>query len=314
MVSMLSTVSNGSWGSNKLLNLLDRIKGGDVLVGDGAMGTMLMREGLKAGECPELINLERPQVLEKIARLYLEAGADIIQTNTFGGSPLKLAQYSLEDKTEEINTTAASAARRAAGNRAYVSASCGPCGRLLKPYGDTDPEEMYEGFEMQIQALVAAGVDMICIETMTDLKEASLAIKAAKSVSQAIPVAATMTFDLTPNGFFTIMGTGIEQAAGGLAEAGADIIGSNCGNGIENMIMIAEEFKRRSSFPVMIQSNAGLPVMKDDNPVYPETPEFMADGCKRLLKIGVNIIGGCCGTTPNHIAAFKKVIDEFNKS
>lgn len=295
-------------------DLLDRTGGGEVLVGDGAMGTFLMQEGLKAGECPELINLERSQVLEKIARLYLEAGADIIQTNTFGGSPLKLAQYSLEDKTEEINIAAATAARRVADARVYVAASCGPCGRLLKPYGDTDPEEIYNGFERQIGALVDAGVDMICIETMSDLKEAALAVNAAKSVSKKIPVAATMTFDPTPNGFFTIMGTSIEQAATGLAEAGADIIGSNCGNGIENMIRIAEEFKKNTSLPVMIQSNAGLPVIKDDNPVYTETPEFMADGCKKLLQIGVNIIGGCCGTTPDHIAAFKKVIDESNKS
>ncbi len=292
-------------------NPLDRIKDGEVLVGDGAMGTMLMSEGLKAGECPEMINIEKPQILEKIARLYLEAGADIIQTNTFGGSPLKLAQYSLEDRSDEINTAAVNAARRGAGDRAYISASCGPCDRLLKPYGDTDPEEIYRGFEIQIRALVAAGIDMICIETMTDLNEAVLAVKAAKSVSQTIPVAATMTFDLTPNGFFTIMGTGIEQAATGLADAGADIIGSNCGNGIENMIKIAEEFKKRTSLPVMIQSNAGLPVMKGENTVYPETPEFMAEGCEKLLKIGVNIIGGCCGTAPDHIAAFRKVIDDF---
>ncbi len=295
-------------------DLLDRIKDGKVLVGDGAMGTYLMQEGLKAGECPELINLERPQVLEKIARLFHETGADIIQTNTFGGSPLKLAQYSLEDKTEEINTAAVIAARRAAGPGVYIAASCGPCGRLLKPYGDTEPEEIYEGFERQIRSLVDAGVDMICIETMTDLTEASLAIKAAKSISPSTPVAATMTFDPTPNGFFTIMGTGIEQAAAGLADARADIVGSNCGNGIENMIRIAEGFKEHTSLPIMIQPNAGLPEVKGENIVYPETPEFMAEGCKKLLQIGVNIIGGCCGTAPNHIAAFKKVIDEFNKS
>jgi len=207
-----------------LRNLIDRIESGEILLGDGAMGTMLIREGLKAGECPEMINIEKPQILEKIARLYFEAGADIIQTNTFGASPLKLAQYSLEDKTEEVNAAAVRAVRRAAGARAYVSASCGPCGRLLRPYGDTDPEEVYNCFKKQIQALVAAGVDMICIETMTDLTEATLAIKAAKSVSQSTPVAATMTFDPTPNGFYTIMGVDIEQAATGLADAGADIV------------------------------------------------------------------------------------------
>ncbi len=295
-------------------NLIDRIESGEILVGDGAMGTMLIQEGLKAGECPEMINLEKPQILEKIARLYHQAGADIIQTNTFGGSPLKLAQYSLEDKTEKINAAAVRAARRVAGAGTYVSASCGPCGRLLKPYGDTDSEEVYNCFKRQIRALVAEGVDMICIETMTDLTEAALAIKAAKSVSQSTPVAATMTFDPTPNGFYTIMGIGIEQAATGLADAGADIVGSNCGNGIENMIKIAEEFKRQTPLPVMIQSNAGLPVMKGESPVYTETPEFMAEGCKKLLKIGISIIGGCCGTTPNHIAAFRKAVDDFDKS
>lgn len=293
-------------------NLLDRIQSGEILLADGAMGTMLMQEGLKAGQCPEMINLEKPQILEDIARLYLEAGADIIQTNTFGASPLKLAQYSLDDKTEEINVIAVRASRHAAGTKAYVSASCGPCGRLLKPYGDTDPEEAYDCFERQIQALIAAGVDMICIETMTDLTEAVLAIRAAKSVSQSTPVAATMTFDPTPNGFFTIMGVGIEQAAKGLADAGADIVGSNCGNGIENMIKIAEEFKRHTSLPVIIQSNAGLPVMKGETSVYTETPEFMAGGCKELVEMGVNIIGGCCGTTPEHISSFRKVIDAKN--
>jgi 5-methyltetrahydrofolate--homocysteine methyltransferase len=295
-------------------DLLDRIQSGEILLADGAMGTMLIQEGLKAGECPEMINLEKPQILEKIARLYLEAGADIIQTNTFGASPLKLAQYSLDDKTEEINAVAVRAARRAAGAKAYISASCGPCGRLLKPYGDTDSEEVYDCFERQVRSLTTAGVDMICIETMTDLAEASLAVKAAKSVSQSTPVAATMTFDPTLNGFFTIMGVGIQQAAKGLADAGADIVGSNCGNGIENMIKIAGELKKMTSLPVIIQSNAGLPVMKGESPVYTETPEFMAEGCKELVRMGVNIIGGCCGTTPDHIAAFRKVIDARNRS
>ena len=295
-------------------NLLHRIEGGEVLLGDGAMGTILMGEGLKAGECPEKINLENPKLLENIARRYFEAGADILQTNTFGGSPLKLAQYSLEDNTEKINKIAVEAVRRIAGGKSYVAASCGPCGRILKPYGDTDPEEIFRAFKRQFQALIDAGVDMICVETMTDLAEATLAIKAAKSISPSTPVAATMTFDLTPKGFFTIMGNSIKEAAAGLADAGADIIGSNCGNGIENMILIAEEFKKNTSLPVMIQSNAGFPELKDGQITYPETPEFMAKGCKRLLKIGVNIIGGCCGTTPEHITAFAKAVDDFSIS
>ncbi len=292
-------------------DVLDRIGSGEILVCDGATGTMLMMEGLAAGECPEKMNLDRRRAVEKIVRLYLDAGSDIVQTNTFGGSPLKLAQYTLEGRTEEINRTGVDIVRRVAGSKAYVSASVGPSGRLLKPFGDTDPEEIFQSFQQQIGALAGAGIDMINIETMTDLTEATLAIKAAKSVSRSIPVAASMTFDLTSRGFFTIMGIGIEEAAAGMAEAGADIIGSNCGNGIENMVEIAKEFKRHTSLPIIIQSNAGIPVIKGGEITYPETPEFMAEGCRRLLEIGVSVVGGCCGTTPDHIAAFRKVVDDF---
>ena len=294
--------------------LLDRLKEREVLVGDGAMGTMLLTKGLQAGECPERFNLDRPEVLEEIAALYLEAGADIIQTNTFGASPLKLAQYSREYRTEEINAGAVRAVRKVVGKTAYLCASCGPCGRLLRPYGDVDADEVSGGFERQLKAVVAEGVDMICIETMTDLAEAALAIRAAKSVSPQTPVCATMTFDATPNGFFTIMGVSIEQAATGLADAGADILGSNCGNGIENMIKIAAEFRKHTPLPLIIQSNAGLPEMKGDVAVYRETPEFMAQQCRQLLECGVNIIGGCCGTTPDHITAIRKVVDGFNRT
>jgi 5-methyltetrahydrofolate--homocysteine methyltransferase len=296
-----------------MLGILERLRSGDILVADGAMGTMLFERGLKPGECPERWNLERPQVLEEIARLYLEAGADILQTNTFGASPLKLAQYSLSDSTEAINVAAVRAARSAATGRAFISASCGPCGRLLKPYGDVDPEEVTEGFERQLSAVVAEGVDMICIETMTDLSEATLAVRAAKKVSPATLVAATMTFDATARGFFTIMGVTVMQAARDLAAAGADIVGSNCGNGIENMVRIAAEFRKHSALPLLIQSNAGLPETTRDGLVYPESPEFMAAACPELVAFGVGIIGGCCGTTPEHVAAIRKTVDAFRK-
>jgi 5-methyltetrahydrofolate--homocysteine methyltransferase len=290
-------------------NLLERLRDGEILVADGAMGTMLMDHGLRPGEPPESFNLTRHQVLEEIARLYLEAGGDIVQTNTFGASPLRLLLGSLEDKTEEINRNAVLAARKAAKDRAYVVASCGPSGKLLKPYGDTEPEEIYSSFERQMKALISAGVDAISIETMTDLTEATLAIRAAKTVSPSTPVMAAMTFDLTPKGFFTVMGTSIEDAARGLEEAGADIIGSNCGNGIENMVEIAKEFKRHSRLPIIIQSNAGIPEMQGDKPTWPETPEFMVEKAKELVSLDVSIIGGCCGTTPEHIRAFRKMVD-----
>ena len=290
-------------------NLLERLRDGEILVADGAMGTMLMNYGLNPGEPPESFNLTRPEVLEEIARLYLDAGADIIQTNTFGASPLRLLLGSLEDKTEEINGNAVLAARKAAKDRAYVVASCGPSGKLLKPYGDTEPEEIYSSFERQMKALISAGVDAISIETMTDLAEATLAIKAAKTVSPSTPVTAAMTFDPTPKGFYTVMGTGVEQAARGLEEAGADIIGSNCGNGIENMVKIAKEFKKYSKLPIIIQSNAGIPEMQGDKPTWPETPEFMAEKAKELVSVGVSIIGGCCGTTPEHTRALTKMVN-----
>ncbi len=289
--------------------LLDRLSRGDVLVGDGAMGTMLFEQGLQTGECPERWNLDHPEVLEEIARLYCRAGADLVETNTFGGSPLKLAQYELDKRTEELNVRAVRAVRAGVGDQAYISGSCGPTGRMLKPHGDIDPEDMTASFERQIKALAAESVDLICIETMTDLTEATLAIKAAKDVAPSLPVCASMTFDPTPRGFYTVMGVTIEQAARGLADAGADIIGSNCGNGINNMVTIAGEFRQHTDRPLIIQSNAGLPELQDGRVVYNESPEFMAEKARLLLDAGVAIIGGCCGTTPAHIAAFRDLVD-----
>jgi 5-methyltetrahydrofolate--homocysteine methyltransferase len=291
-----------------MIPLLERLKQPGVIIADGAMGTILFRRGLKPGDCPEQMNLQSPEVLEEIARMYLGAGAEIIQTNTFGGSPLKLAQYALDGKTEEINTTALRAVRNVVQDRAYVSFSCGPSGKILEPYGDTSAEIVYDSFRRQMNAMLVEPMDMICIETMTDLAEAILAIEAAKSFSFSIPICATMTFDPTPKGFRTVMGTSVEEAAKGLTEAGADIIGSNCGNGIENMVKIAEEFSRHTSLPIIIQSNAGIPTLKEGNAIYPETPEFMAEKSKALAHCGVKIIGGCCGTTPEHIAAMKKIL------
>jgi len=291
-------------------SLTERLTKPGVLIADGAIGTMLFMRGLNPGECPERINLERSAILEEIARLYLHAGAEIIQTNTFGGSPIKLAMYSLDNKTEEINARAVQAVRKIVRDEAHVSASCGPTGKLLEPFGDTNPEVVYEAFRRQMSVLIGEGVDMICIETMTDLNEASLAVQAARSISSSIPICATMTFDATPRGFYTIMGVTIEQVVKGLTKAGVDIIGSNCGNGIKNMIAISKEFKKNTTLPVIIQSNAGMPILKDGISIYPETPKYMAEQSRELIDIDIKILGGCCGTTPAHIAAFKKNLRE----
>jgi 5-methyltetrahydrofolate--homocysteine methyltransferase len=274
---------------------------------------MLIQRGLKAGECLETWNIEKPEILEEIAGLYRDAGSDIVSTNTFGGHPLKLAQYSLEKRTEEFNKAGVKIVRRAVADQAFIAASCGSSGKLLKPYGDTDPELILEGYKRQIGALTGEGVDIIYFETMIDLAEAVLGVKAAKSMAPDIPVCATMTFDFTSRGFFTVMGNSIEQAAGELESAGADVIGSNCGNGIENMIKIAAEFKKHTKLPILIQSNAGLPIVKGDDLEYSETPEFMSEKIKDMMEIGINIIGGCCGTTPDHIVAFRSVIDNHQQ-
>ncbi len=288
---------------------LERIANGEVLVADGAMGTMLLARGLEPGGCPEELNLTRPEMLEEIARLYLEAGADVIQTNTFGASPMKLEPYGLADRTDEINAAGVAAVRKVIGDTAYVLGDCGPSGRLLKPYGDADPDDVYESFGRQVKALAGAGVDLICVETMTDLAEATLAVRAAKAVSPVTLVIATMTFEETPRGFFTIMGVSIAEAAAGIEDAGADIIGSNCGNGIENMVLIAREFGKYTELPLIIQSNAGLPDIVDGELIYHETPEFFAEKAGELVAAGVSVIGGCCGTTPEHIKAVRKAVD-----
>lgn len=294
-------------------SLLGRLSDNEVLVADGAIGTMIMERGLASGKPPESFNLEQPAVLEEIAREYLDAGAQIIQTNTFGASRLKLAQYSLEGKVDQINRNAVLAVKKVVGDRAYVSGSCGPTGKFLKPYGDVETAEMFEVFREQIGALISAGADVICIETMSDLNEAACAVKAAKEF-KSIPVMATMTFNRIPRGFYTIMGVTIEESLRGLEAAGADVVGSNCGNGIENMISIAREYRKFTRRPIIIQSNAGIPELKDGRVIYPETPHFMAENAKELLTAGVGIIGGCCGTTPEHIRAIRKVVDAHQHS
>lgn len=288
--------------------LLARIRAGETIIGDGAWGTMLMARGLQPGVPPETFNLSHPDVLEDIAREYVEAGAEIITTNTFGGSPLRLRQHGLEAATDDINRAAVDAARRAVDDRAYVAGNIGPCGQVLKPYGDADPADVTASFERQIRALAAARVDLFCIETMMDVTEARLAIRAARAVAPTVPIVATMTFDRTARGFFTMMGVSIAQAARELVKAGADVVGSNCGNGIDVMTDIAREFRAQTPWPLAIQSNAGLPDRRGGEIVYAESPEFTATRAAGLAAMGVSIIGGCCGTTPEHIRAIRDVL------
>jgi 5-methyltetrahydrofolate--homocysteine methyltransferase len=289
--------------------LMDRVRSGETIISDGALGSQLMARGVSVHDCLDAASLNRPELLREIAAAYLDAGAEILTTNTFGASPLKLASYGLDDRTDEINRRAVELLRDVAADRAWVAGSVGPTGRILLPYGDTQAELVEAAFERQIAALAGAGADAIFVETMIDLNEARLAISAAQRTAPDLPVVATMTFDATPRGFFTTMGVTVLQAAQGLAEAGAQLVGSNCGNGIEVMVAIGREFSRHSPVPFAIQSNAGQPEHRDGELVWPESPDFMAEGARALLDSGVSILGGCCGTGPEHIRALRELVD-----
>jgi 5-methyltetrahydrofolate--homocysteine methyltransferase len=279
------------------------------MVSDGAMGTILMEAGLAAGECPEAMVFRDPGAIRGVAQAYIEAGADVVHTCTFGGSALKLEAAGLSERVSEVNAGAVELARDACAGRAHVSVSVGPCGRLLEPYGDVTEDHVFESFVQQLAPALAAGADLVTVETMIDAREAVLAIRAAKSVSGRIPVIATMTFNPTPRGFRTMMGTTIDEAARILAHAGADVVGSNCGNGISVMVDVARAFRTATELPLIIQANAGVPEVADGKVRYPETPEDFAAAVPGLLRAGVSILGGCCGTRPAHVSAFRDALD-----
>jgi 5-methyltetrahydrofolate--homocysteine methyltransferase len=222
-----------------------------------------------------------------------------------------LAAHGLSDRCEEINRAAAEAAVKGVAGRGLVSGSLGSCGKLLTPYGDADPDDVLEGFRIQARALMDGGVDLFTVETMTDLNEAVLAVRAAREAVGEGTVLATMTFDPTPRGWFTIMGNDIETAAKTLAGAGADVVGSNCGQGSEGMLEVARGFAQVTDLPLLIQANAGLPILKDGVVHYPETPADMATVLPGLVSAGVQVVGGCCGSTPAHITALRQALDSI---
>ncbi len=280
---------------------LARVRSGPVICGDGAWGSMLIERGLPPGRPPETWTVERPDVLREIAEEYLASGAEILTTNTFGASPLRLAVHGLADRADELNTGAVELALQVANGRAWIGASVGPTGRLLKPLGDVDPADVSASFERQIAALARAGAGVICIETMTDLDEATLAVRAAKAVAPQLPVVATMTFEVSPRGVFTIMGVSAERAARALADAGADLVGANCGHGVQEMQVVARALATHARTPIAIRPNAGLPERRAGRLVYTEDPATFASVARHLLLPRVALLGGCCGTTPAHI-------------
>jgi 5-methyltetrahydrofolate--homocysteine methyltransferase len=282
--------------------LLEKLAGGRILASDGAWGTLLQARGLKPGECPELWNIEHREEVFDIARSYVEAGSDMIETNSFGGSRFKLRHYGLDDRTRELNRAAADISREACGCERIVLGSVGPTGIILMT-GEVDAGELYEAFGEQAAALAEGGADAIVVETMSDLEEASLAIRAARECT-GLDVICTMTFEKTVDGQYrTMMGVSPFEMVPVLKEAGACVVGSNCGNGTEGMIAILKEIRRADpDVPVLIQGNAGLPEYREGKTVFNEKPEVTASFVPDLVKFGASIIGGCCGTTPQHIS------------
>ena len=287
------------------MNILDELKT-RILLSDGAWGTFLQAKGLQPGECPEMWNLSHRNEVLDIARSYLAAGSDIIETNSFGSSGIKLATYGLKEKASDINRSAAEISREAAGKNVHVAGSVGPTGKMLI-MGDITEEELYDTFREQSAALEKGGADIIIIETMSAVDEAAIAVKAARE-NTSCTVIVTMTFSLTPRGEYrTMMGVSPEEMTISMKEAGAHIVGSNCGNGVAQMIGIVKAIRAvDSKIPVIIQANAGLPEYIDGKTLYRESPEIMASYVDELIKAGANIIGGCCGTTPAHIKAISQ--------
>ncbi len=285
----------------KLLELIAR-RG--TALGDGAMGTMLHRAGLTDG-APERWNAERPDVVSSIHRAYVEAGSDFISTNTFGGTRNRLALDGLEARLAELNEAGARLAREAAGDR-LVAGSMGPTGELMEPLGLLTPDGARESFAEQARALKAGGVDFVLIETMSALEEVEAAVAGANDAG--LPAVVTMSFDTH---FRTMMGVKPQQALAAIAGLGVRVIGANCGNGPAEIERILTEMTQAKPDGVMLmaKSNAGMPRWKDDRITYGGTPEVMAEYARAMARLGVAVIGGCCGSTPEHIAAMRKALD-----
>lgn len=275
------------------------------MITDGAWGSLFQARGLGLGELPDSWNLTHPDRVEDVARSYVEAGSRIILTATFRSNRISLTSHGLADRLVEINRTGVEISRRAADGKALVFASMGSSGKILMS-GEISEDELREAFGEQARVLAEAGADGIAIETMADLEEAKIAVQAA--VPAGLPVVVTMVFDTGKNKDRTMMGNTPEQAARELAEAGADVVGANCGQGIEGYVAICRRMRDAVDVPIWIKANAGLPELTGGKTVYKTSPEEFASHVPALIEAGATFIGGCCGTTPEFIRAVRRTL------
>ena len=292
--------------------IVDRARRGETLVFDGGYGTMLFAAGLLNGACPELWNDTHADVVRGIHQGYFDAGSDIVETNTFGGSRLKLAEYQLGDRTRELNERGARLARAAMPPGGYVAGSIGPTSRLpaeYEPLGDTTDEEYVETFREQAEALAEGGVDVFAVETMMFPQETIAAIRACKAVTD-LPVMATMFFQFEElhDRDRTMWGESPADVAKNLLQAGADVVGMNCGRGPDRAIVIIREMRQVTDAPLVAYPNAGLPITTGDRVTYELDPDAMARDYPALLDAGAAIVGGCCGSGPEHIRKIAEVV------
>jgi 5-methyltetrahydrofolate--homocysteine methyltransferase len=288
------------------MTILEKVRTTGLLM-DGAMGSRLIQKGMKSSVVPELMNLEKPDIVLEVHQEYIAAGADAITTNTFGGTRLKLKKAGIAHLTAKVNQMACKIARQAAGKTHYVAGNLGPLGEMLEPFGMLNLSEAVENFQEQAQILAESGIDCFIIETMFDVRECQAAIQGVRAVSD-LPVFATMTFEKNPNGFCTIMGNFVPESMQMLAQAGADAVGANCSIGSDSMVELAKIIRKSVTLPVIIQPNAGIPEIRDGGLVYPESSTEYASNLKAIRDLGVEIIGGCCGTTPEYIQAIRRLI------
>lgn len=294
-----------------MTDILQRLRQGRVLVSDCGMGTQLQGRGMPSYSFPEAMNLDHPEVVTSIHEDCLQAGADIIEANTFGANRRNLGHYNRKFDIGDICRSAVNLARNSAGVEHYVVGSIGPTGAMIEPSGTMTREKAGEFFSEPTLALFDAGVDLFFIETMVALEEAEAAIQQVKHISD-IPVAVTMTFDSGPRGFHTAWGVNIADYVKRMNNLDVDILGANCGRGYEEAVKIAREMRQYTDKYLLLQPNAGLPEYQQGEMIYPQTPETIIDLVHELLDLKVNIIGGCCGTTPEHIQVIRSLTDTQN--